>query len=309
MNKAVHNESALFIQLIQMKSSFKIFWLSFLFLFSFSAFADNVKEGMRLFNAGKYQQAMMYFMKPDARKNPDVLNHIAHMYDKGLGVEKNLQISAQWYKKAAEMGFKVAQFNLGLCYEKGEGVTKDIHEAIYWFRKSAEQEYADAESKMGYLTVTGKGIKQDFAEAMRWYRLAAEHGDISSYAAIGLFYAQGNGVKKDKNRAVQYYIMGAEKGDAYAQYLLGWAYYKGFGVQSDGDRSIYWLTKAAENGSARAMDKLAVIYGNGLVYEERDREAGRKWAEKAWQTRKRTGESDPEVDRRLRFFGIDPDDL
>ena len=144
---------------------------------------------------------------------------------------------------------------------------------------------------------------------MRWYRLAAEHGDISSYADIGIFYAHGYGVKKDKNRAVQYYIMGAEKGDTYAQYLLGWAYYKGFGIQSDGDRSIYWLTKAAENGSARAMDKLAVIYGNGLVYEERDREAGRKWAEKAWQTRKRTGESDPEVDRRLRFFGIDPDDL
>ncbi len=309
MNKAVHNESALFIQLIQMKSSFKIFWISFLFLFSFTAFADNVKEGMRLFNAGKYQQAMTYFMKPDARKNPDVLNHIAHMYDKGLGVEKNLQISAQWYKKAAEMGFKVAQFNLGLCYEKGEGVKKNLHEAIRWFHKAADQGYAKAEARMGYYTVTGKGIKQDFAEALRWYRLAAEHGHYKSYADIGLFYAQGNGVKKDKNRAVQYYIMGAEKGDAYAQYLLGRAYEQGRGIQYSPERSLYWLKKAADNGSALAMKELGIVYANGLLNQKIDRKAAAQWGEKAWQTRKRTGESDPEVDRRLRFFGIDPNDL
>lgn len=72
----------------QMKPSFKILWISILFLFSFSAFADNAKEGMRLFEARKYQQAMTYFMKPDAQKNPEVINRIAYMYDYGLGVEK-----------------------------------------------------------------------------------------------------------------------------------------------------------------------------------------------------------------------------
>ena len=120
-----------------MKSFFKIFCIVCLFLFSVPSFADNAKEGMRLFQAGKYQQAMTYFMKPDAQKNPDVLNRIAYMYDKGFGVEKNLQTSVKWYKKAAEMGFKVAQFNLGLSYQKGLGVPKDINEAIKWYRKSA----------------------------------------------------------------------------------------------------------------------------------------------------------------------------
>lgn len=131
-----------------MKSFFKIFCIVCLFLFSVPSFADNAKEGMRLFQAGKYQQAMTYFMKPDAQKNPDVLNRIAYMYDKGFGVEKNLQTSVKWYKKAAEMGFKVAQFNLGLSYQKGLGVPKDINEAIKWYRKSAEQGYPSAESKM-----------------------------------------------------------------------------------------------------------------------------------------------------------------
>ena len=87
-----------------MKPSFKILCIFTLFLFSFSAFADNAREGMRLFEAGKYQQAMTYFMKEDAQKNPAVINRIGYMYDYGLGVEKNRQISFQWYKKAGEMG-------------------------------------------------------------------------------------------------------------------------------------------------------------------------------------------------------------
>ena len=292
-----------------MKPPFKFLWIIFFFLFSSSVFADNAKEGIRLFEAGKYQQAMTHFMKPDAQKNPDVLNHIGHMYDNGLGVEKNLQTSARWYQKAAEMGFKVAQFNLGLCYQKGEGIQKNMGEAIKWFRKSAEQGYPDAEAKMGYLTAVGQGVKQDLPEALRWYRLAAEHGDVSSYAAIGLFYAQGNGVKKDKNRAVQYYIMGAEKGDAYAQYLLGRAYEQGRGITYSPERSLYWLEKAAANGSALAMDELVIVHANGLLNQKMDDEAARQWAEKARQQRKITGEAHPDVDRRLRFFGIDPDNL
>lgn len=290
-----------------MKLLVKLFCIFFLFLFSLSAFADNVKEGMRLFNNGKYQEAMSYFMKPDAQKNPDVLNHIAYMYDFGLGVERNQQVAVKWYKKAAETGFKVAQFNLGLSYQKGQGVSKDLNEAIKWFRQSAEQGYAAAELKMAYLTVTGTGIKQDFKQAMKWYRLAAEHGKINAYYQIGLFYAQGNGVKKNKNRAVQYYILGAEKGDAEAQYWLGRAYEQGRGIKHDPERALYWLNKAADNGNWLAMRELSVIYGSGLLGQAIDEKAALQWGEKAQETRIKNGESDPDVIRRLRFFGVDVD--
>ena len=103
--------------------------------------------------------------------------------------------------------------------------------------------------------------------------------------------------------------MGAEKGDADAQYFLGWAYYKGFGIKADAKQSLYWLTKAANNGSARAMDKLGTIYSNGLLDQKVDKVAARQWSQKAINTRKKTGETDPAVDRRLRFFGVDVDNL
>ena len=292
--------------LIYMKSTLKILFVSFLFFWG-HVFAGDIEEGRRLFNAGKYEEAMACFMKPGARKNPEVMNHIAYMYHKGFGVEKNQKMAVYWFEKAAELGLAKAQFNLGLSYRKGQGVSKNLNEAIKWFRKSAEQGYAKAEAKMGYYIVTGKGTRQDFTEAMRWYRRAAEHGDIASYVDIGHFYADGNGVKKNKNRAVQYYILGAEKGDPEAQYWLGRAYEQGRGIKHDPERALYWLNRSADNGNWQAMRELSVIYGSALLGQAIDEKLALHWGEKAEETRKKNGETNPDVERRLRFFGVDVD--
>lgn len=52
------------------------------------AVADNVKEGNRLYDAGKYQEALTYFMKPDAQNDPETINLIGYMYQKGQGVKR-----------------------------------------------------------------------------------------------------------------------------------------------------------------------------------------------------------------------------
>ena len=40
------------------------------------------------------------------------------------GVTKNAEIAVEWYRKAAEQGFSVAQYNLAVCLENGEGCAK-----------------------------------------------------------------------------------------------------------------------------------------------------------------------------------------
>ena len=124
-------------------------------------FADNVKEGNRLYDSGKYQEALSYFMKPDAANNPATMNRIGYMYKKGLGIKENPEEAYKWYRNAAEAGFAAAQFNLGLMYQHGKPIPENMNEAIQWFRKAADQNYPDAEMKMGYLAVTGTGFKKD----------------------------------------------------------------------------------------------------------------------------------------------------
>ncbi len=309
MNKPEHNGQAYSVSHRTMTPFIKTIFFVFLLFTGLHALAGNATKGDRLYKAGKYQEALTYYLTPDAQEKPEVMNRIGYMYDYGQGVEKDASIGVRWYKKAAEQGYAKAQFNLGLCYQFGNGVKKDLNEAIKWFRKSAEQSHADAEAKMGYLTVTGTGIRQDFQQAMKWYRLAAEHGDTSAYYQIGLFYAQGNGVKKDKNRAAQYYIMGAEKGDPEAQYWLGRAYEQGRGIKHDPERALYWLKQSANKGNWQAMRELSVIYGSALLGQAIDEKLALQWGEKAEETRRKNGETNPDVERRLRFFGVDADRL
>lgn len=48
------------------------------------------------------------------------------MYDQGRGVTQNYKEAVWWYRKAAEQGDAVAQFNLAEMYRNGLGVAKDL---------------------------------------------------------------------------------------------------------------------------------------------------------------------------------------
>lgn len=153
-----------------------------------------------MFDAKNYSAAMNYLMKPDAQKDPKAMNLIGYMYNIGRGVRENHEEAFKWYRRAAEAGLSISQFNLGLMYQHGRGVNKDINEAVKWFLKAAAQNDPDAEMKMGYLAAKGIGIKQDYQQAMKWFRRASEHGDNKGYVNIGIMYDKGDGVKKDPNR-------------------------------------------------------------------------------------------------------------
>lgn len=49
------------------------------------------------------------------------------------------------YRRAAEQGDPVAQYQLGLMYEIGEGVPADAGEAEYWYGQAVGQGYCPGE--------------------------------------------------------------------------------------------------------------------------------------------------------------------
>ena len=66
-----------------------------------------------------------------------------------------------YFKRAAELGYDIAQCSLGYCYNKGLGVAVDYEEAVKWYRKSAEQGNADAQCSLGYCYEKGHGVAVD----------------------------------------------------------------------------------------------------------------------------------------------------
>ncbi len=72
-------------------------------------------------------------------------NSLASMYEKGLGVKKNIQLAARWYDSAARQGHAQAQLNLGRLYIAGtEGVPSNPYQAKYWLDLAAAQGVEEA---------------------------------------------------------------------------------------------------------------------------------------------------------------------
>ncbi len=55
--------------------------------------------------------------------------------------------ASYWFQKAAEFGFKDSQYNLAILYEKGLGVKRDIVQAYVWYAIAASKADAEAASK------------------------------------------------------------------------------------------------------------------------------------------------------------------
>ena len=79
----------------------------------------------------------------------------------------------RWYRKAAEQGNAVAQYNLGLSYNSGLGIPQNYVECVRWYRKAAKQGYEKALGSLGTSYAYGEGIPQNYAEAYVWLSLAA----------------------------------------------------------------------------------------------------------------------------------------
>lgn len=101
--------------------------------------------------------------------NAEAQNALGVLYEAGLGVERNRQKAAVWYKKAATQGDVHAQYNLGRLYQTGTGVKQNYAESYFWASLAAtswgrprgvadvldeDEKHLNAEQKM----VTGKRV-------------------------------------------------------------------------------------------------------------------------------------------------------
>lgn len=185
------------------------------------------------------------------------------MYRQGKGVAADDSEAAFWYQKAAEQGHAWAQHNLGWLYKNGAGVKQDNHQAFYWFHKAAEQGHASGQSNLGFLYKTGKGVAQDDTQAIYWFRKAAQQGNAWGQYNLAWMYEKGKGVKADNSQAVYWYRKAAEQGHADSQYNLGMKYEKGKGIKRDEQQATIWYRKAAEQGHANAQNSLGWLYQHG----------------------------------------------
>ena len=102
---------------------------------------------------------------------------LASLYEKGIGVKKNLATARDLYRAAADRGHGKAMHNLAVLYAEGIDGPGDYRTAAQWFRKAAERGVIDSQYNLAVLFARGFGVEQNFAESYKWFFLAAREGD------------------------------------------------------------------------------------------------------------------------------------
>jgi TPR repeat protein len=135
---------------------------------------------------------------------------LGQIYHHAKGVVKNLTEAAGWYRKAANLGYRDAQFALG-CSSKDGGVV-DQHEAMIWLLKLVESGDRAAQWILGERYYWANGVQHDINQALAWYLKAAEQGNSNAIYKLARLYAEGNEVPRDLALAALWYRKAVDSG-------------------------------------------------------------------------------------------------
>lgn len=94
-------------------------------------------------------EAERWFRKAAEQGHTYAQGSLADLYNiGGTGVAQDYAEAARWYRKAAKQGYGQAQYELGRMYEKGRGVEKNLDAAIEWYRKAARSGHEPAQTRL-----------------------------------------------------------------------------------------------------------------------------------------------------------------
>ena len=209
------------------------------------------------------------------------------LYYTGREVERNLELGAQWFLKAAQQGLAEAQFAVGRCYFFGQGVPRDKATGAGWYYESALQDNPQGIYSLAECFYMGEGVEKNHSEAINWYSKAAAKGDRGAQFSIARILEKGDPSVRNPQKALAEYKKSARDGDAHAEYLVGTFYEEAKGVPRDMSKAIRSYKDAAKD-SELARVKLAVLSSRGDGVERNPVEAY-MWLELS----KLTVENDP----------------
>jgi TPR repeat protein len=143
----------------------------------------------------------------------------------GDGVSRNVAQAVTWFRRAAEQGHGLGQFNLAQAYRYGRSVPKDPAQALSWYRKAAEGGSSGAQIQLFDILDRGLEVPRDPKEAERWLAKVVERGDPRELNALAYGLAE-RGARLDQALELIQRALVAEPEKGEFHDTLGWVLYK-----------------------------------------------------------------------------------
>jgi hypothetical protein len=169
---------------------------------------------------------------------------LGKMYFDGVGgVKQDYAKAAEYFRRAAEQGNSLAEFNYGICLDTGRGVRQDPEQALQWYVKAAEKGVMEA--RLNAAVMLEK--RNDTEKALEYYRIAADSGNPLAMRKVATMYMAEGQSESRVAAGVLYLRDAARRGDVRAQVMLADCYQTGRGVSRDYQEMLNWLWLAAQD--------------------------------------------------------------
>jgi len=160
---------------------------------------------------------------------------------------QNLEKIFELYARSAELGHRIAQYNLAMMYSNGESVYIDYQQAVYWFRKSATNHFPPAQYRLAEMYYFEKGgLGRDLQTAIALFRQAAESNDPDAQMDLAMLCGSGEGLPWNTNKALTWMTLAGEAGNTTAIEYKKMLMASANGSFTPGQQHRYWTEKAAE---------------------------------------------------------------
>lgn len=250
----------------------------------YDAFCDGLlQETLQSDESISYLKMMMeddvdkaaLFKKAEAN-NPNALNKVGRMYQKGLyGTEKDESKAFEYYNRAAQLNDGVGLYNASLCLRDGKGCKKDLKKSFEMMKKAAEKSIRDSISTYAFMVRDGVGTEKDEEKAIKILEDGVAKNDKECLNALGNMYFDGSyGLDKDVEKGLSLLNKASQQGSEEATNNLALYYFnqgkqdleKATDKKNDKtkiNKALNLFMKAADRKSKSAYSNLANIYKNG----------------------------------------------
>lgn len=253
------------------------------------------EDGLKAYQEGRLPEAFICFYNAAQQGHAAAMYNVSISLMNGYGAVKNESGAAVWMQKCAAAGYTLAYGQLAEKYFFGTGVEKDLERSLYWTRKAHEADPGNQSYINNIPFLENEIAKQKAAEAAPVNRppvqvpspdsgAAASQGTPDEAARIDQLI--NNGIALYQNgqheQAFQAFLEAAEKGNAFAMNNVSVCYAKGTGVAADSVKAFQWMQRAAENGSVSSCRTLSDKYFEGAG-TDKDLQQALYWIGRAMQ--------------------------
>jgi uncharacterized protein len=253
---------------------------------------DATKRAYSAYQRGFYLTAMDLALSRAQLGDAAAQTLVAELFSEGLGVARNMEDAAFWYKQAAGNGNASAQFKYAIMLLEGKFVDRDQKTSQELMKKAADAGNAFAQFNHAQSLVADHPGDAGISQALPYFEKSAAQGVADAEYALAQIYMNALGIPEEKrSEARDWMRRAAISGYDTAQLDLGIWMIDGVGGEKDYDRGFRWMQIAANRGNVVAQNRLAVLYVNAIGTRPDPVEAA-KW----YIISKRAGYNDPSLD-------------